>query len=426
MTLRRSTPALFLAALLLGGCYYGDLTVHGKKCSNQSGSERTCPGGLVCVEHPITKSTVEGFCIEEGSALTCQAPTFCNSDENWIEECQPDGYSTRVREDCDDTSLTCNPDTALCAHTCEDSDMDCPQTGEEQTCDVGTKLCRPFEECVRCAQTPGQDVSSPSTPKLDCYNDPILQPPADPATCNLTGRVYMFPLKNSVQTVGLEVVLRPAGDPETQVADTTVFETQCGTMPDPQAPCGNFEFLDVPTNRAYDLEIRQPDGWEGDPVTPTFRAGVVLRADRCQAGTFSLSLNVMPESTYQSYTTGLIDNYNHSERGLLIGRVLDCGTSLGEERQPLGNVKVGLANPPAPPGRIYYFPEGTVLAPDPSLSTTTTKGYYAVVGVPACRNQVEFAARQVSRLDLGIVSFTMRPAVAVIIDSPHPLDMLPP
>jgi hypothetical protein len=427
MTPRRSTPIWLLAALLLAGCYYGDLTVHGKYCSNQAGSVRECPGGLICVESPISRNEVRGLCIEEGTALTCQAPTFCNTQENWIEECQDDGYSTKVKENCEDDTLTCNPDTALCAHSCVDSDMDCPQTDEVQTCDVGTTLCRPFEECDKCATTPGQDVTSPSAPKLDCFNDPVLQPPTDPTTCNLTGRVYMFPMKSSVQTVGLQVILRPAGDPDTTVADTTVFETQCGTMPDPTAPCGNFEFLDVPTNQTYDLEIRQPDGWEGDAVTPTFRASVILRADRCGTGTYSLSLNVMPTSTYQSYTSGLIDDEAyHSNRGLLIGRVLDCGTSLGDERQPLGNVKVGLSNPPTPPGRIYYFPEGTVLVPEPSLTTTTNKGYYAVVGVPACRNQLEFAARQVSRLDLGVVSFTMRPGVAIIIDSPHPLDMLPP
>jgi hypothetical protein len=433
MTPRRFFAIWFLAALLLAalcavpfgaGCYYGDLTVHGKNCSNQPGEERTCPGGLICVESPISRTEVRGLCIEEGTALTCQAPTFCNTNENWIEECQADGYSTRVKEDCADSSLQCNPDTALCAHSCEDSDMDCPQTDGVQTCDVGTKLCRPFEECDKCATTPGEDVTAPSAPKLDCFNDPVQPPPTDPTTCNLTGRVNMFPMKNSLQTVGLQVILRPAGDPDTTVADTTVFETPCVTMP---GNCGNFEFLDVPTNQAYDLEIRQPDGWVGDPVTPTFRAGVVLRANRCVDGLFSISLNVMPVSTYQSYTSGLIDDEAYlSKRGLLIGRVLDCGTSLGEERQPLGNVKVGLTNSPTPPGRIYYFPDGPVLAPDASLSTTTTKGYYAVVGVPSCRNQIEFAARQVSRLDLGVVSFTMRPGVAIIIDTPHPLDMLPP
>jgi hypothetical protein len=427
MKLRCSTPIWLLAALLLAGCYYGDLTVHGKYCSNQSGAERTCPGGYVCVETPDEYKSIQGKCIDESSAALCRAPAWCSDLGNWVEECQADGYSARVKDDCDEASLTCNTDTALCAHSCTDSDMDCPQTDEVQTCDVGTTLCRPYKDCVRCAATPGEEVTAPSAPKLDCFNDPVLEPPVDPATCNLTGRVYMFPMKSSVQTVGLQVVLRPAGDPDTTVADTTVFETQCGTMPDPTAPCGNFEFLDVPTNQIYDLEIRQPDGWEGDPVTPTFRAGVVLRADRCGTGTYSLSLNVMPASTYQSYTSGLIDNDEyHSKRGLLIGRVLDCGTSLGEERQPLGNVKVGLSNPPTPPGRIYYFPEGPILAPDASLTTTTTKGYYAVVGVPACRNQVEFAAKQVSRLDLGVVSFTMRPGVAIIIDSPLPLDMLPP
>ena len=427
MTPRRFTATWFLAALFLTGCYYGDLTVHGKKCSNQSGSERACPGGLICVESPDEYKTIQGKCIDESSAAPCQAQSFCNERGNWVEECQADGYSTRVREDCSDSELQCNVDTALCAHSCEDSDMDCPQTDGVQTCDVGTKLCRPFEECDKCASTPGEDVIAPTTPKLDCYNDPVQTPPTDPTTCNLTGRVYMFPIKNSELTEDLEVVLHPAGDPETVVADTTVYITDCGTMPDPQAPCGYYEFLDVPTNQAYDIEVRQPENWEDDPVTPTFRAGVVLRADRCQSGTYSLSLNVMPADTYQSYTSGLIaDEAYHSKRGLLIGRVLDCGTSLGEERQPLGNVRVGLSNPPSPPGRFYYFPEGPVLAPDASLSTTTNKGYYAVVGVPACRNQVEFAAREFDRLDLGVVSFTMRPQVAIIIDSPHPLDMLPP
>lgn len=423
----RFTAAWFSAALFLAGCYYGDLSVHGKNCSNQSGSERTCPGGFVCVEHPDEDKTIKGLCFDEGSAIPCRAPAFCNDQYNWAEKCQSDGYSTRVEEDCNDSTLQCNPDTALCAHSCVDDDLDCPQTEGEQTCDVGTKLCRPFEECVRCAPPPTQDVTAPAAPKLDCFKRAIGEPPADPTTCTLTGRVYMFPIKNSQLTEGMKVIMHPAGDPDEIVADTTVFITDCGTMPDPQAPCGYYEFLDVPTNQVYDLEVRQPEVWEGDPVTPTIRAGVTLRADRCPTGTYSLSLNVMPTSTYQSYTSGLIDDYNHAVRGLLIGRVLDCGTSVGETRQPLGNVKVGLAVPAASPGRVYYFPEGTVLAPDPGLSATTTKGYYAVVGVPACRNQVEFAAQeQDDRLDLGMVSFTMRPSIAIIIDSPHPLDMLPP
>jgi hypothetical protein len=257
---------------------------------------------------------------------------------------------------------------------------------------------------------------------MDCFDAEYIIPDPDPATCTLTGRVYMFPIKNSLDTVGLEVVLRPAGDPDAEIKKTTVYQTPCITIP---GDCGNYELLNVDTNRIYDVEVRMPEeGWTGDAVTRTIHAGVTIRSDRLDNDTFPLSLNAMATSTYQSYTSGLIENYNHDIRGLLIGRVLDCGLSDGKERQPLANVKVGLAVPAVAPGRIYYFPERGVLAPEPSLETTTNKGYYAVVGVPACRNQVEFAARQVSRLDLGRVSFTMRPSVAVIIDSPHPLDTL--
>ena len=421
---------LFAAsALLLAGCYYGDLSVHGKKCSNRAGSERPCPRGYVCVERPAPpQGGQEGICYDSASAPACpQGHTFCTKDEqhniDWVEKCLDDGYSSTMEADCrgfEDPPLTCNPDSALCARACPGGEQDCPT---ESTCDTGTWQCHPFKPCdADCAPDPKQEAITSDPTSLDCFG--VVTDPGQQTQCTLAGRVSFFPLKRSEGTIGLQVTLRPNGDPDTSLKSTTVFQDRCNTDPNPEAPCGYYEFTDVDTNRTYDLEISQPaQGYSGDPIVTTVQAGITVRTDQqLTNGTFDLSLNAMAADTYDSYTASLIDNYD-SRRGLLIGRVLDCGSSDGINRRTIGNATVGLAADPVPPGRMYYFPDRLVLAPDPSLSATTTKGYYAAVGVPACRNQVGFSAREVSELFLGAVHFTMRPGYTVIIDNPHPKDM---
>lgn len=418
--------ALFAASgLLLAGCYYGDLSVHGKRCSNRAGSQRPCPPGYLCVESPTPPSGgLEGICYEASSAPACpQGTSFCNKDEqhniDWVERCQNDGHSSVMETDCrgfEDPPLTCNPDTALCARACRGGEADCPAGS---TCDTGTWLCRPFEPCdADCAPDPQENTDATS---LDCFG--VVTDPGHQTQCTLTGRVYFFPIKRSEETVGLQVTLRPSGDPDTPLKSTTVFQDRCNTEPDPEAPCGYFEFTEVDTNQTYDLEVRQPEqGYSGDPIVTTVQAGITVRTDRLTNGNFYLSLNAMTADTYASYTSSLIEGYD-SRRGLLIGRVLDCGRSDGTDRRAVGNATVGLAADPVPPGRMFYFPDSLVLAPDPELSATTKKGYYAAVGVPACRNQVGFSAKDVSELFLGAVHFTMRPGYTLIIDNPHPKDM---
>jgi hypothetical protein len=401
--------------------------VHGKRCSNRPGSEHPCPTGLVCVESPVPPSgDLEGICYEASSAVPCpKGTTFCTKNASqgidWVVKCQDDGYSSTVDTDCAefDPPLTCNADSALCAQTCPEGENDCPA---DHTCDTGTWLCRPFAPCnAACAPDPQNEAVTSDPTSLDCFG--VVTDPGTQVQATIRGRVYFFPTKNSKDTVGLQVLLHPNGDPDTALKTCTVFEDRCDTFPDPDAPCGYYEFTEVDTNRTYDLEIRQPqEGYTGDPIATTVQAGITVRSDRLDAGMFSLSLNAMSAQSYSSYTTSLVDNYD-ARRGLLIGRVLDCGDSQGDGRLPIGNATVGLAADPVSPGRMYYFPNRDVLAPDPSLSATTVKGYYVAVGVPACRNQVGFSAREVSELFLGAVNFTMRPGYVVIIDNPHPMHM---
>ena len=429
MASARTFPFAITSVLLLAGCYYGDLSVHGKTCSNRAGSERPCPQGHICVESPVPpQGGLEGICYEATSAPTCpEGNTFCTKDEtrdiDWVEKCLDDGHSSMMETNCkefDDPPRTCNPDSALCTQACPEGEKDCPAG---HTCDMGTWLCRPFEPCdADCAPGPKEEAITSDPTSLDCFG--IVTDPGQQTQCTMTGRVYFFPLKRSKDTVGLQATLRPNGDPDTSLKTCTIFEDRCNTDPNPDAPCGYYQFTDVDTNRTYDLEISQPgQGYSGDPIATTIQAGITVRTDQLENGTtFYLSLNVMTADTYTSYTTSLIDNYD-TRRGLLLGRVLDCGDSDGTDRKAIGNATVGLAADPVPPGRMYYFPDSLVLAPDPSLSATTVKGYYAAVGVPACRNQVGFSAREVSELFLGAVHFTMRPGYTVIIDNPHPKDM---
>ena len=415
------------SALLLAGCYYGDLSVHGKKCSNRAGSQRPCPPGYVCVESPTPpQGGLEGICYESSSAPACPVGrTFCTKDENrgidWVEKCQSDGHSSTMETNCkdfDNPPLTCNPDTGLCAQACPEGEKDCPAG---QTCDMGTWLCRPFEPCdADCAPDPTKEAVTSDPTSLDCFG--IVTDPGPQTQCTLTGLVYFFPMKRSVET-GLLVTLRPNGDPDTALGTSTVYQYRCNTNPNPEDPCGYYQFNGIDTNRTYDLEISQPaQGYSGDPIVTTVHAGITVRTDRLENGSIYRSLNAMTSDTYASYTASLIENYD-TRRGLLFGRVLDCGESDGEDRRAIGNATVGLAADPVPPGRMLYFPDKLVLAPDPTLSATTVKGYYAAVGVPACRNQVGFSAREVSELFLGAVHFTMRPGYAIFIDNPHPKDM---
>ncbi len=422
------TVLLAASGLLLWGCYYGDLSVHGKRCSNREGSQRPCPSGYVCVERPTPPSGgLEGTCYEASSAPACPLGTsFCITDElhdiDWVEKCQNDGHSSVMEVDCrefEDPPMTCNPDTARCARACPGGEADCPSGS---TCDTGTWLCRPFEPCdSECAPDPQEDAVTNDPTSLDCFG--VVTDPGQQIQATLTGRVYLFPIKGSADTAGLQVTLRPNGDPLTSLQTCTVFIDRCNTEPEPDADCGYFEFTGVDTNRTYDLEISQPDeGYSGEPIVTTVQAGITVRTDRLSEGNFYLSLNAMTADTYASYTSSLIEDYD-DRRGLLIGRVLDCGRSDGTDRRTIGNATVGLAAGPVSPGRMFYFPDKSVLAPEPSLSATTKKGYYAAVGVPACRNQVGFSAKDVSEIFLGAVHFTMRPGYAVIIDNPHPKDM---
>ena len=421
MITARAIFLVLISAPLIAGCYYGDLSVHGKKCSNQAGDQHSCPSGYVCVETPTPPNgALDGTCYKESSAPTCpEGKSFCtkNSDVDWVEKCSNDGHSSVMETNCkdfDNPPLTCNPDTALCAQACPEGEKDCPAG---HTCDAGTWLCRPFEPCdTECAPDPKEEAIIADPTSLDCFI--IVTDPGAQTQCTLTGLVYFFPLKNSKGTEHLRVTLRPNGDPDTELSTTTVFKDSCSTNPEEE--CGYYEFTNVDTNRTYDLEISQPEqGYSGDPIVTSVRAGITVRSDRCGTGTYSLALNAMTVDTYNSYTSSLIDNYD-TRRGLLFGRVLDCGDSDGDNRKAIGNATVGLAAEPVPPGRMFYFPDSLVLAPDPGLTATTVKGYYAAVGVPACRNQVGFSAYDNGELFLGAVHFTMRPGYAVFIDNPHP------
>jgi hypothetical protein len=74
---------------------------------------------------------------------------------------------------------------------------------------------------------------------------------------------------------------------------------------------------------------------------------------------------------------------------------------------------------------VYYFAED-ILRPDPTLTATSPKGYYAAAGVPPCRSYVGFAAKQQTTvLFPGVVAFTMPPGGVVIADLQIPARQLP-
>jgi len=399
--------------LVLGcSCTFPGLSVHGKDCNDA----HPCPEPYICIQHPVSAGERAGKCFRPEDAEPCPAEKFCDTDRNWVLACADDGLSSVFVADCEDESKTCNPDTGRCATDCSfENPAACP--GEE-TCDTGLGLCRPAPDC------PGYDcVPSPTAPAatpgglaaLDCFTDAVPAHTPDPPTCKVTGRVNLFPLKSPRDTVGLTVLLFRRDDPYNFIGQpATVF---ADTSDDRN---GHYSFAAVPTGEVYAFQISGTTV-SGKLVVPTVRANVHLRADACVDGVYTLGLEAVCESEYQTYTEGVFSGPDYDARGLLIGRVADCN---GE---PMSGLTVGLAAPPAAPGRVYYFAEHEeILLPDPALAATSTKGYYAAAGVPACRNQVGFKALQSTTVtNPGLFDFTMRPGGVVILDLIPPAQRLP-
>ena len=209
-----------------------------------------------------------------------------------MEQCD-DGHSSSILEECA-SEETCHPDLAACVPPCA-AEADC---GPGDTCDLALGLCRPFpacdppacpdgEVCVEssvCVAVPDVDASTGSgVMDLDCFRDAVVAPPSTPATCDISGRVYLFPSSNSEQTVGLKMVLRPAGDPATEVAAITVEEDPNHTCPSGSAtPCGLYQFSAIPTNTVYDIEIQAGTSSLGKAVVTTIHAGVALQGRSVQ------------------------------------------------------------------------------------------------------------------------------------------------
>lgn len=419
--MRRWPPLLVLGALvaLVPGCVYSDLNLDGKRCD----AATPCPDGLICVEVPDSQTSRVGTCQFPGTAPTCQPDQArCAATGSWIETCEPDGHSWRVSQVCPGET-ECNQDIQDCSRACA-LEADC---GALETCDLSTDLCRPLPACqaASCAGLCVEDVcvaqprdsatSNSGQPELDCFLVPPASPPDAPIACTLTGRVNLFPSKNtSDQALGLTVKLLDAQPPWSEFEQVLV-------TPGPDG-AGYYTFASVPTNARYLIEVQAGTSDTGVEVVTTLNAGIHLRADGCLAGTATAGASVMTSETHQTYTAGTIEDLDPA-RGLVIGRVLDCRA---EARQPIGNVTVALGIPPVAPGRIYFFPDEPILIPDLSLGATSVKGYYAAAGVPATRNQVAFSARQGSSdLALGVVDFFLRPATVAIVDLPLPAELLP-
>lgn len=401
--------------LVLGcGCTFPDLSIHGKDCNDA----HPCPDPFLCVQRPVSPTERAGHCFRPGDAEPCPAEKFCDTEHNWVLECDADGFSSRLVADCAVEDELCNPDTGRCAASCPADDPSSCPAGE--TCDTGIGLCRPVPTCDnhQCVPPPvDQPRTSGGPAALDCFTDPVPPHTADPPTCTITGRVNLFPSKSGTdRTVGLNVYLYRQDDPYNRVEEpTTVFADSS------DGDNGHYSFTAVPTGEIYMLQINEGESAEGVNVVTTVRGNVHLRADLCIDGVYTLGLDAVGEDEYQTYTQNLLPGPDYEARGLLVGRVADC------DGNPMSGVTVGLAAPAPAPGRVYYFAEDDqILRPDTGLSATTTKGTYAAAGVPSCRNQVGFKALQsTTEMNLGCFEFTMRPKGVVILDLIPPDERLP-
>jgi hypothetical protein len=405
-----------------GACVLDGLAPEGKACD----PAHACPAGLVCVLRPVSATERAGACQPEQAAFQCQPDeALCPEDgQAWVELCEAGGHSTRVSESCA-ADTTCNADTGTCARSCAQS-ADC--SGAGVVCDLGTGLCRPGPACApagcpggacvgrACVPEPAAAVTAPDgNPQVVCFASPPPTPPVSPATCALGGRVSVFPLTDSELTAGLFVRLRRGSPPWDEIVTTQVILDADEN--------GVYEFAAQPTNQRYLIEIEAGQLVGGAPTVTTLHPAVDLRADLCSAGKMTRTLVVLRQSAYASYTAQLFEGWD-GRRGLLLGRVLDCGSP---NRQTLGQVTVGTSLPPVEPGATYYFTDNpTVLEPDLTLTATTNKGYYAVAGLPACDNTLGFRARVgATPLDLGEFEVLIVPGGATLLDLPLPEIRLP-
>jgi hypothetical protein len=377
---------------------------------------------MLCVERPVSPTAREGVCQAAETAFSCQAgELLCPSDAatGWVERCEASGRGSRVEQVCA-TGRVCNPDAPGCAAECA-GPGDC---AEGEVCDLGTSLCRPGPACLAadcqgaclgpaCVPAPAESAStSAGAPDLACFLSPATAPPASPGACELRGRVNLFPLEPSPDTVGLWVVLRQGEPPYPEVARVQATELQ---------GAGTYVFAGVVTNRRYLLEVEAGALQDGTPTVASLHPGVDLRADLCLAGQFTRALTVMQQSRYDSYTRQLLEPWD-ARRGLLLGRVRDCSL----EMRAVGQATVGVSLPPVPPGRIYYFADSPMLVPDLGLQATSQKGYFAVAGLPACENAVGFRARLgLTPLELGWARFPVRPGAVTFLDLAFPAERLP-
>jgi hypothetical protein len=419
-----ATSVLFAWLLAIGtsSCDFGALEVGGKRCD----SSHLCPVGMRCVVVPISANELQGTCYPEATAPTCvNGSRTCSSNLEWVEVCE-DGHSRNVLSQCAE-GTKCNPDTALCAITpCED-DAEC--NGDE-TCDTGTKFCRPILACSQndcpdglcadsiCIPNPSEESKAclPNgsscqevAPNLDC---PVGVPPASPETCSLLGRVYLFPNPSRVQnTVGLAILLRSTSL-ETPVEKVGAVFELVETVGEVEYKYGAYQFDNVEMNATYEIEVKEGTSDIGQTFVKTINAGIGLRSNFCTQGKFNRDVYAMESLKYELYTSKQIPGWDN-RRGFLFGKVMDC------DGRPLSNATVGLAIEPVPPGRTYYFEEGSsALKPMMTSQATALNGYYAVAGLPACRNSVGFSIKDESSsiVSLGSVPFAMVPGAAVLIN----------
>lgn len=410
----------WMVAWLAAGCAVSDLDFSGKRCDGT----HACPSGYLCVTRPISPAEAAGRCYRVREAPACPAAFFCPEAGAWVEACAQDGLSSTVSEVCASPEV-CNPDAAVCSGPCDSPD-DC---GGEEMCDTGTGLCRPaLKKCVAsacpggtcqdktCVADPRTDATAPdlSSSSLNCFFS-IVAPPATPESCSLSGRVNLFPSIPSDKTAGLSVILTAPG-----LAGFAPLTTSAVSDPGDNG-YARYAFDSVPTNTPLLIEVSAGTLVGGGPTVTTQNAGFVLRADACADGSSARNISVLSRSLFESYSA--VMSPWDERRGILLGRMVDCAQPTP---RPIVHGVIGLALPPPSPGRVAYFADGGTLIPDLARSDTSDNGYFLVAGLPACPDQLAFAARQGGTpRPLGTVDFVTPPGGAVIADLPPANSRLP-
>ncbi|MBN2494228.1 MAG: hypothetical protein JXR96_06535 [Deltaproteobacteria bacterium] len=415
-------------------------------CEGGAWVEADCGEGRYCL-------LAENDCVDECLASRdCPEGTYCDPDDHRCEargDCRPAGMTKcrdmaldavllcagesgfwEVIELCDaESGELCDPFDPMCKGPCA-SDADCAGYPATPTCDLAEHRCSSMFLCAegdcaagaRCVHLEGAGgacvadateqalVPGDLPADLSCFAMQASVPPASPETCEITGRAIDFhsttdspdPDKEGVRVELFPIDAVLSGSPGRPTHSATVDET------------GHYSIPGVATNTEYAIKT---SGSESDAeLADLYTFGVFVRSDACVGDQMTVDAYTISNSAYQGYTEPLSDVVEDPNKGVVLGRISECGT-LDPDPARVAN---GTASLSMPHDRFYYM-NGTI--PDFELAGTGSRGLFAAANVTPIQGVVAAMARdETGPVSLGAYRIRVLPGAASLVLFRRPLE----